>query len=108
MGFDDRELSRVRSIANTVVADSNRTNKTQAQVQVRRTVAGAEINLHYRSGTKLPGDALGFLGDLLDGIRNELRLEKNSINDPLYETTESVFETGDEPKFQFQVKRREY
>lgn len=56
----------------------------------------------------MPSDPLLYLGDLMDSIRNELRLEKNSIGDPLYETTESVFESGEEPRFQFEVKRRMY
>jgi len=108
LSFDDRELSRLRSISNSVVARANSESRTQALVQVRRTPQGADITLNYRSGTEMPGDPLSYLGDLIDGIRNELRLEKNRIGDPLYETTESTFDSGDEPRFQFQVRRKEY
>lgn len=107
LGFDDRQLSRLRAIANAVVAGANRREKAQCQVSVRRTVSGADVNLNYRPGVAKPRDALGYLGDLTDSIRSELRLEKNSIGDPIYTTTESTFTSGDDPSFQFQVMEAE-
>lgn len=103
MEFDDRELARLRAIANSVIAESNRKNKSQCVVQVRRTTEGANLIIAFRPGTVKPNDALGYLGDLADAIRNELRLELTAAANPIYRTSESSFESGAEPHFSFDV-----
>jgi hypothetical protein len=101
--FDDRELARLRAIANSVIATSNRKSKWQTTVQVRRTPNGANLVIGYRSGAPKPTDPLSFLGDLADAVRNELRLEKTAADNPIYTTAESTFDSGADPTFSFDV-----
>lgn len=103
MGFDDTDLSRVRGIANVIVAQANRSSKCQTNLTAKRTLDGASITLRYRSGTPMPIDPLTYLGDLADNIRNELRLERDPAGAPAFRTGESTFKSGDDPEFSFSI-----
>lgn len=103
MGLNDKELSRIRMLANNVIARSNTENPYACAVGVRRDGEGARVTISYRSGKDLPDDYLSVLGDLADTIRTDLRLEKTRIGNSIYGTGESTFESGANAYFTFEV-----
>lgn len=72
-------------------------------VEARRTVEGAQITVSLRPGTVKPSDTLLELADVADAIRSDLRLERTKLNQPVYTTSESTFDTVGSPSFSFDV-----
>lgn len=103
--FNDKEFSRLRALAYSVVASANARDECQCQVSAKRYPEQIEMTISYRPGTVPPSDALGYLGDLADAVRSELRLEQTPWGTPLYRTSESSFETGARPEFQFSIAK---
>ena len=101
--FNDKELSRLRGLAHSVVAQANAKGGAQCQVAARRNPDHINMTLSYRPGVPMPSDALSCLGDLADAIRSELRLEQTAWGTPLYRTSESTFEAGLRPEFMFSI-----
>jgi hypothetical protein len=103
--FNDKELSRLRALANSVVSLANTKGEAFCQIAARRNTDHVHMTLSYRPGTVLPSDSLSYLGDLADAIRSELRLEQTPWGTPLYRTSESEFETGARPEFRFSITK---
>jgi hypothetical protein len=103
--FNDKEFSRLRALAHSVVASANARDESQCQISAKRYPEQIEMTVSYRPGTAPPSDALGYLGDLVDAIRSELRLEQTAWGTPLYKTSESTFEIGLRPEFQFAISK---
>lgn len=103
MGMNDKVLSHVRMLANAITAESNTKNPFAMAVEVRRIEVGARITVYMRPGGDVPSDPMTELGDLADAIRNEFRLERTKLGQPVYATSESTFTTEGDPRFQFEV-----
>jgi hypothetical protein len=102
MGLNEKQLSRIRAIAHGVVSSANQRTPWGFAVEVKRADPGAHLRITLRGGSR-PSDPLMELGDLADDIRNEMRLAKTSLGYPVYGTSESVFESGNDPVFEFDV-----
>ena len=105
--INDKELSRLRALAHTVVASANSKNPCQCQVTLKRLEGRAALMVNFRPGTVRPSDALSYLGDLADAIRSELRLEQTTWGKSLYRTTESEFSTEPSSQFLFYIHKNE-
>lgn len=102
--LEESELTRIRSIAHAVIGEANREERTRSLVQVRRIPQGARINVSLQEGTPRPADPLTYLGGLCDRIVSELRLERDTLGRPAFQTEEATFTSGDSPVFSFEVK----
>jgi len=103
--FNDKELSRLRALAHSVIALSNSKGDAQTVVTLKRGKDVVHVTVAYRPGVPKPSDAMGYLGDLADNIRSELRLEQTSWGSALYKTSESNFEMGLHPQFSFTISK---
>ncbi len=103
MGMNDKVLSHIRMLSNSVVRQSNQKHSWAVMAEVRRTVEGAQIMVSLRPGTVKPADTLLELADVADLIRSDLRLERTKLNQPVYSTSESTFDTVGSPSFTFDV-----
>lgn len=103
MGINDKVLSHIRMLANSVARQSNQKHEWAVVVEARRTVEGAQITVALRAGTVKPSDTLLELADVADAIRSDLRLERTKLNQPVYSTSESTFDTKGNPSFSFDV-----
>src|SRR5687768_8454801 len=95
------EFSRLRNIANAIVAQENKQSPTRYNVAVRPGKDAARVVVSLQSGTPRPDDPLTSLGSLCDQIVSELRLERTEDGKPIYATEESQFTSGDNPTFYF-------
>lgn len=103
MGINDKVLSHIRMLSNGVVRQSNQKREWAVQVEARRTIEGTKITVALRPGTVKPADTLLELADVADAIRSDLSLERTKLNQPVYRTSESTFETEGNPSFSFEV-----
>lgn len=101
--LDEQQLTRIRALANAIIAEENRHGSTRTVARVRRTGKGAEVTVAFQEGTPRPSDPLGHLGSLCDRITSELRLERDSLGRRMFDTSESTFTSGDSPTFSFEV-----
>ncbi len=90
-------------LANGVARQSNQKCEWAVVVEARRTEDGARITIALRPGTVKPADTLLELADVADAIRADLSLERTKLNQPIYRTSESTFDTSGNPYFAFEV-----
>lgn len=99
------ELTRLRALANGVVAREAVAGRGRFTTTVKLNPSGARVHLVVQAGTPMPADPLARLGDVCDLMATELRLERNPLGLPAFRTHEPLFEGGDTPEYWFDVTR---
>jgi hypothetical protein len=103
--MDFETIALIQRLANGVLARHHRDEPTRATVEVRRRGKSAELHLSWQHGKAPEHDRLIPLGNLLDEILMELRLEKNRLGQQIFQTTDPDFRAGEQPVYFVSITR---
>jgi hypothetical protein len=105
--MDFETLALIQRLALVVTARHHREEPTRALVDVRRRDSLAVLQLCWQPGKSPAGDRLIPLGNILDEILMELRLEKDRLGQPVFQTHDPVFDGGENPVYRVEIKRNQ-
>jgi hypothetical protein len=105
--MDFETLALIQRLAFVVISRHQREEPTRASLDVRRKGTRAALQISWQPGKAPEYDRLIPLGNLLDEIIMELRLEKDRVGRQIFRTTEPLFEGGENPVYRIDILRSE-
>lgn len=105
--MDFETLALIQRLAFVVIGRHHREEPSRASLDVRRKGSRAALQISWQPGKAPEHDRLIPLGNLLDEIIMELRLEKDRVGRQIFQTTEPLFEGGDNPVYHIEIMRSE-